>query len=57
MPEPIPRRRLDQPFLGRRRFEVDPDVFARLSERGSHAFSGRAASWPSRPSLWSRGSR
>jgi len=33
MPEPIPRRRLDQPFLGRRRFEVDPDVFARLSER------------------------
>ena len=33
MPEPIPRRRLDQPFLGRRHFEVDPDVFARLSER------------------------
>jgi uncharacterized membrane protein len=32
MPEP-PRRRLDQPLLARRRFEVDPDGFARLSER------------------------
>ncbi|MGH3564638.1 MAG: DUF1003 domain-containing protein [Pseudonocardia sp.] len=33
MPEPIARRRLDQPLLGRRRFELDPDGFARLSER------------------------
>ena len=32
MPEPA-RRRLDQPLLGRRRFEVDPEGFARLSER------------------------
>jgi uncharacterized membrane protein len=32
MPEPT-RRRLDQPMLGRRRFEVDPEGFARLSER------------------------
>jgi uncharacterized membrane protein len=32
MPEPT-RRRLDQPLLGRRRFEVDPEGFARLSER------------------------
>jgi len=36
MPEQLPRARpsrLDQPLLGRRRFEVDPDGFARLSER------------------------
>jgi uncharacterized membrane protein len=33
MPEPFPQRRLDQPQLGRRRFELDPDTFARLSER------------------------
>jgi uncharacterized membrane protein len=33
MPEPFPQRRLDQPQLGRRRFELDPDMFARLSER------------------------
>jgi uncharacterized membrane protein len=36
MPEQVPRSRhsrLDQPLLGRRRFEVDPDEFARLSER------------------------
>ncbi|MGD9531747.1 DUF1003 domain-containing protein [Pseudonocardia sp.] len=34
MPELVPRsRRLDQPLIGRRRFEVDPDGFARLSER------------------------
>ena len=33
MPEPFPQRRLDQPRLGRRRFEVDPDSFARISER------------------------
>jgi uncharacterized membrane protein len=33
MPENITRRRLDQPQLGRARFEVDPEWFARLSER------------------------
>ena len=33
MPENTTRRRLDQPLLGRARFEVDPDWFARLSER------------------------
>ncbi|MEQ3551536.1 DUF1003 domain-containing protein [Pseudonocardia nematodicida] len=33
MPELAPGRRLDQPLTGRRRFEVDPDGFARLSER------------------------
>src|SRR3712207_5535628 len=33
MAEPFPRRRLDQPLLARRRFEVDPDGFPRLSER------------------------
>ena len=33
MPEPFPQRRLDQPQLGRRRLELDPDTFARLSER------------------------
>jgi uncharacterized membrane protein len=33
MPEPFPQRRLDQPQLGRRRFELDPDTFARTSER------------------------
>ncbi|MBW0101703.1 DUF1003 domain-containing protein [Pseudonocardia sp. KRD291] len=33
MPELQPGRRLDQPLVGRRRFEVDPDGFARLSER------------------------
>jgi uncharacterized membrane protein len=32
VPEPA-RRRLDQPLLARRRFEVDPEGFARLSER------------------------
>jgi uncharacterized membrane protein len=29
----LPRRRLDQPLPGRRRLEVDPEHFARLSER------------------------
>jgi uncharacterized membrane protein len=33
MPELPTNRRLDLPRLGRRRFEVDPDTFARLSER------------------------
>ncbi len=33
MPEITTHRRLDQPFLGRTRFEIDPDWFARLSER------------------------
>ena len=33
MPEAHPNRRLDQPLVGRRRFEVDPDGFARFSER------------------------
>ena len=33
MPELHSNRRLDQPLLGRRRFELDPDGFARLSER------------------------
>ena len=33
MPEITTHRRLDQPLLGRARFEVDPDWFARLSER------------------------
>jgi uncharacterized membrane protein len=33
MPEIITHRRLDQPSLGRARFEVDPDWFSRLSER------------------------
>jgi len=33
MPEIITRRRLDQPLLGRTRFEVDPESFARFSER------------------------
>ena len=33
MAELASRRRLDQPQLGRRRFEVDPDSFARISER------------------------
>jgi uncharacterized membrane protein len=33
MPEIISHRRLDQPRLGRARFEVDRDWFARLSER------------------------
>ena len=33
MPENTTRRRLDQPLLGRARFELDPDWFARLSER------------------------
>ncbi|HEX8520065.1 MAG TPA: DUF1003 domain-containing protein [Pseudonocardia sp.] len=37
MPEPTARAgdrgRLDQPRLGRRRLEVDPETFARLSER------------------------
>jgi uncharacterized membrane protein len=33
MPEIVSHRRLDQPRLGRARFEIDPDWFARLSER------------------------
>ncbi|MCO1657538.1 DUF1003 domain-containing protein [Pseudonocardia humida] len=33
MPENTASRRLDQPRLGRTRFEVDPDWFARLSEK------------------------
>jgi uncharacterized membrane protein len=33
MPEAHPNRRLDQPLVARRRFEVDPDGFARASER------------------------
>jgi uncharacterized membrane protein len=33
MPENTTNRRLDQPRLGRARFELDPDWFARLSER------------------------
>lgn len=34
MPEPLPRRRLDQPRRPRAlRFEVDPEAFARFSER------------------------
>ena len=33
MPEAQPNRRLDQPLVARRRFEVDPDGFARASER------------------------
>ena len=33
MPEITARRRLDQPLLSRLRFDVDPDAFARLSER------------------------
>ena len=33
MPEVTTNRRLDLPRLGRRRLELDPDAFARLSER------------------------
>ena len=33
MPEITTRRRLDQPLVGGARFEVDPDWFARLSEK------------------------
>ncbi|MHA6620092.1 DUF1003 domain-containing protein [Pseudonocardia sp. DLS-67] len=33
MPEITTHRRLDQPLLGRARFEVDPEWFSRLSER------------------------
>ena len=33
MPENTTNRRLDQPRLGRTRFEIDPDWFARFSER------------------------
>jgi uncharacterized membrane protein len=33
MPENTTYRRLDQPLLGRARFEVDPEWFARFSER------------------------
>ena len=33
MPEIITHRRLDQPRVGRARFEVDPEWFSRLSER------------------------
>jgi uncharacterized membrane protein len=33
MPEITTRRRLDLPLVSRRRFDIDPDTFARLSER------------------------
>ena len=33
MPEITARQRLDQPLVTRRRFDLDPDAFARLSER------------------------
>jgi uncharacterized membrane protein len=33
MPEITTRRRLDQPLVSRRRFDLDPDAFARLSEK------------------------
>src|SRR4051794_5066145 len=33
MPEITARQRLDQPLVSRRRFDLDPDAFARLSER------------------------
>lgn len=33
MPEIRARKRLDQPRVSRRRLEIDPDTFARLSER------------------------
>jgi uncharacterized membrane protein len=33
MPENLTHRRLDQPLVNRARLEVDPDWFARLSER------------------------
>jgi uncharacterized membrane protein len=33
MPEIVTHRRLDQPLMGRARFEVDPEWFARISER------------------------
>ena len=33
MPELSQRRALDQPRVGRSRFEIDPDGFARISER------------------------
>ncbi len=33
MPEPSANRRLDTPRLGGRRFEIDPESFARISER------------------------
>jgi uncharacterized membrane protein len=33
MPEITTHRRLDQPLLGRARFEVDPEWFARFSEK------------------------
>jgi uncharacterized membrane protein len=33
MPEITQRRKLDQPLIGRGRFEIDPDGFARISER------------------------
>jgi uncharacterized membrane protein len=33
MPEITTRRRLDQPYVGGARFDVDPDWFARLSEK------------------------
>jgi uncharacterized membrane protein len=33
MPEITTHRRLDQPMLGRARFEVDPEWFARFSEK------------------------
>ncbi len=33
MPEITQRRKLDQPRIGRGRFEIDPDGFARISER------------------------
>jgi len=33
MPEITTRRRLDQPRVSRRRLDIDPDAFARMSER------------------------
>jgi len=33
MPEITTRRRLDQPLVSRRRLDLDPEAFARLSER------------------------
>ncbi len=33
MPEITTRRRLDQPLVSRRRLDIDPDTFARFSER------------------------
>ena len=35
MPEITTRRRLDQPVVSRHRFDVDPEAFARVSERAA----------------------